>query len=111
MINARDGGVNGIPLAYEECDAGVAAQEDAGCYDKARASAIVVVPWSAAAALDVLPTASRDGIALLAPGGAPAMVADGRYFPWVFAVPAAQLDGAQAVLEAISDSQMERQRG
>src|SRR4051812_465205 len=46
MVNARDGGVNGIALVYEEC--GVAAQQSAGCYDKARASAIAIVPWSAA---------------------------------------------------------------
>jgi branched-chain amino acid transport system substrate-binding protein len=103
MINARDGGVNGVPLVYEECSAALAAEESAGCYDKARASAIVVLVWSSAIALDALPKASRDGIALLAPGMAPAMVADGRYFPWAFALPATQLDGAQAVLEAISD--------
>jgi len=103
MINVRDGGVNGIPLIYEECGTAIAAQESAACYDKAKASAIFVVPWSAATVLDVLPDASHDGIALLAPGGAPAMVADGRYFPWAFAMPATQLDGAQAVLDAIAD--------
>ena len=41
MINARDGGVNGIALVYEECDAGFAAEDSAACYDKARATAIV----------------------------------------------------------------------
>ena len=101
MINARDGGVNGIPLAYEECDAGFAAKDSAGCYDTAQGSAIVILPWSAAIMLDVLPKASRDGIAVLTPGGAPAMLADGRYFPWGFAMPATQLDSAQAALEAI----------
>ena len=55
MINARDGGVNGIPLVYEECSAGFAAEDDAGCYDKAKSSAIVMLSWSAAIALDVLP--------------------------------------------------------
>ena len=101
MINARDGGVNGIPLAYEECGAGRAVAGSAGCYDKSKGSALVILPWSSETALDLLPRASRDGIPLLAPG-APAMVADGRYFPWAFAMPATQLDGAQAVVEAIS---------
>jgi branched-chain amino acid transport system substrate-binding protein len=102
MINARDGGVNGIALAYEECGTGLAAEASAGCYDKAKGSAIVILPWSPAVALDVLPKASRDGIPLLAPGGGPAMLADGRYFPWAFAMPATQLGSAQAVIEAIS---------
>ena len=103
MINARDGGVNGIALVYEECDAGFAAEGSAACYDKARATAIMMLPWSAAITLDVLPKASRDGIALLAPGGAPAMMADGRYFPWGFAVPATQVDAAQAIVEALGE--------
>ena len=103
MINARDGGVNGIPLVHEECDAGSVGENSAACYDKAKASAMVVLAWSAAIALDVLPLASRDGIALLAPGGAPALMADGRYFPWGFAVPATQLDGAQAAIEAMGE--------
>ena len=103
MINARDGGVNGIPLVYEECSTGLAEEESAGCYDKARASAIVdAAPGRRRSRLTCCPGRAATALPLLAPGGAPAMIADGRYFPWAFMLPATQLDAAQAMLEAIS---------
>ena len=102
MINARDGGVNGVALVHTECDAGLSAEGSAACYDKAKATAIAILPLSSAVALDVLPRAGRDGIATLSPGTGPAMVADGRYFPWAFAMPATGFDGAQATLQAIA---------
>jgi branched-chain amino acid transport system substrate-binding protein len=102
MIDARDGGVNGIAVDYRECDSGDSAEKSVQCLDDAKASAIAVVAWSATTAMALLPASGRDGIPLLAPAGGPAMVADGRYFPWAFAMPATGLDAAQAVLDAIA---------
>ena len=81
---------------------GLAAEGSAACYEKAKAAAIAILPLSSAIALDMLPSAGRDGVPMLAAGMGAAMVADGRYFPWAFALPATDIDGAQAILQAIS---------
>src|SRR5688500_15032433 len=34
MINARDGGINGVKLAYEECETGYATDRGVECYER-----------------------------------------------------------------------------
>ena len=103
MINARDGGLNGVALVHTECNAGLSSEGSAACYNRAKAAAIAILPLSSAIALEMLPSAGRDAVPMLAAGMGAAMVADGRYFPWAFAMPATDIDGAQAILQAISD--------
>ena len=90
MINARDGGVNGIALVHDGMRRRLC---------RARAAPLATTRprrrpsrscrWSAAIALDVLPSASRDSIAMLTPGiGAPPWSPTDAIFPWAFAMPA-----------------------
>ena len=102
MINARDGGLNGVTLVHTECNAGLSSDGSATCYNRAKAAAIAILPLSSAIALELLPSAGRDAVPMLAAGMGAAMIADGRYFPWAFAMPATDIDGAQVILQAIS---------
>ena len=34
MVNARDGGINGVKLAYEECETGYATDRGVECYER-----------------------------------------------------------------------------
>src|ERR1700712_5537162 len=34
MVNARDGGVNGVKLTYEECETGYATDRGVECYER-----------------------------------------------------------------------------
>ncbi len=41
LINARDGGINGVRLGYEECETGYSTEKGVECYDKSKATALV----------------------------------------------------------------------
>jgi branched-chain amino acid transport system substrate-binding protein len=62
LINARDGGLNGIRLLYEECEAGFNAEKGVECYEKTKTNAVIVQPWSGDMARDILAKANTDKI-------------------------------------------------
>ena len=39
MINARDGGVNGVKISYEECETGYATDKGVECYERLKGNA------------------------------------------------------------------------
>ena len=102
MINARDGGVNGICRRLSGMRQRRFPEKPVQCLRRRQGVRHRRRGMVATTALALLPASGRDGIPLLAPAGGPAMVADGRYFPWAFAMPATGLDAAQAILDAIA---------
>lgn len=49
MVNQRDGGINGVPIIYEECETGYKTDRGVECYDRVKGQnggAVVVSPWS-----------------------------------------------------------------
>ena len=61
MINARDGGVNGVKIAFEECETGYDTKKSIECYEQARAKgSVMYLPWSTGATLAAIPRAHID---------------------------------------------------
>ena len=50
LVNARDGGLNGVKIEYEECDTGYATDRGVECYERLKAKgptgAAYVIPLS-----------------------------------------------------------------
>ena len=42
MINARDGGANGVVLNYQECETGYNTEKGVECYEKTKAEGAIV---------------------------------------------------------------------
>lgn len=102
MLNARDGGIGGIPVNFEECETGYNTEKGVECYEKTKAQALVTQPWSTGITLQVLPKTNVDQIPILAPGYGFSPMTDGRTFQWAFNPPASYWDGAYMILSHLS---------
>jgi branched-chain amino acid transport system substrate-binding protein len=102
MLNARDGGVGGVPVNFEECETGYSTEKGVECYEKTKSRAVVTQPWSTGITLQVLPKTNVDQIPILAPGYGFSPMADGKTFQWAFNPPASYWDGMSMILQEIS---------
>ncbi len=86
MINARDGGINGVKLTYEECETGYATDKGVECYErlKSRPGVTVFDPQATGITFALTDKAPHDKIPLMTPGYGLAASADGNAFPWNF---------------------------
>lgn len=101
MLNARDGGIGGIPVNFEECETGYSTEKGVECYEKTKAKAIVTQPWSTGITLQVLPKTNVDEIPILAPGYGFSPMSDGTVFQWAFNMPAGYFDAASMILQEL----------
>ena len=111
MLNARDGGVNGVKIVYDECETGYNTEKGAECYEKTKGASIVTQPWSTGITLQVLPKSGVDKIPILAPGYGFSPMAEGKTFTWAFNPPTTYWDGASMVLQNIADGKLDSLRG
>src|SRR5262245_28066217 len=92
LLNERDGGINGVPLVWEECETVFDVTRAVECYERLKAQG----PTGAAAfysagtplAYALTERATRDQIPLVSMGLGRSDAADGRVFPYVFPAPA-----------------------
>ena len=88
MINARDGGINGVKLTWEECE--TAYQNDRGveCYERLKGKgptgAAVVHPLSTGITYSLIERATNDKIPVISLGYGRTDASDWRVFPYVF---------------------------
>jgi branched-chain amino acid transport system substrate-binding protein len=91
LLNARDGGINGVPLVWEECDTVNDVDRGIACYErlktKGSTGAAVFTLHSTPLVNALLERATHDQISLLTPGIGRSDAADGRVFPYVFNPP------------------------
>jgi branched-chain amino acid transport system substrate-binding protein len=99
MLNARDGGIGGIPVNAEECETGYSTEKGVECYEKTKGRAIVTQPWSTGITLQVLPKTNIDMIPILAPGYGFSPMMDGATFQWAFNMPAGYWDAADMIVQ------------
>lgn len=111
MINERDGGVNGVRLGYEECETGYSTERGVECYEKTKATGLVIQPWSTGITLQLLPRTNADRIPILAPGYGFSPMSDGRVFKWAFNPPVSYWDGASMMLRYVSDGNLDALKG
>jgi branched-chain amino acid transport system substrate-binding protein len=88
MINARDGGINGVRLTWEDCDSEYKTDKGIECYEKLKkqgthgASAFALLQTSLAYAL--IERSTEDKIPLITLGSGRSDATDGSVFPYVF---------------------------
>ena len=86
MINARDGGINGVKLTWEECETGYATDRGVECYErlKSRPGMTYVDPQSTGITFALTEKAPVDKIPLMTLGYGLSISQDGMAFPWNF---------------------------
>jgi branched-chain amino acid transport system substrate-binding protein len=88
LLNARDGGIHGVPLVWEECETVSDVPRGLECYERLKAKgstgAAAFHPLSTPLLYALTERATHDRILLI---GARADAADGRVFPYVFNPP------------------------
>ncbi|MEM1237930.1 MAG: ABC transporter substrate-binding protein [Pseudomonadota bacterium] len=99
MLNARDGGIGGVKIDFEECETGYSTEKGVECYERTKGEAIVTQPWSTGITLQVLPKTNVDEIPILAPGYGFSPMADGKTFQWAFNVPGGYWDAADMIVQ------------
>jgi branched-chain amino acid transport system substrate-binding protein len=87
MINARDGGINGVKITYEECETGYATDRGVECYERLKGKnggATLIDPQATGITFALTEKAPADKIPLVTLGYGLAASQDGTAFPWNF---------------------------
>ena len=102
LLNERDGGVNGVPIVYEECETNYNTKVGVECYENLKSKKpIVILPNSTGITYQLIPKAPVDKIPILSMGYGRTSAADGRVFPWAFNFPTSYWSQASAVINYI----------
>ena len=101
MINARDGGVNGVKLTYEECETGYATDRGVECYErlKSRPGVTLFEPQSTGITFALTDKAPVDKIPLLTVGYGLSAAQDGLSFAWNFPIMGSYWTGADILIQ------------
>jgi len=104
LLNARDGGVEGVKIVHEECEFGYNTAKGVECYERLKAknkNMMVVLPFSTGLTYKLVPKARIDKVPILSMGYGMSAAADGRYFPWVFNFPMTYWSQATGIIKHI----------
>jgi branched-chain amino acid transport system substrate-binding protein len=102
MLNARDGGVGGVKIRYEECETGYKNDKGVECYESIKSqNPLIINPWSTGITLAIIPKAAVDHIPVLSMAYGLSASAVGKDFPWIFNPPATYWDGLSIVFRYI----------
>jgi branched-chain amino acid transport system substrate-binding protein len=88
LVNARDGGINGVKIAFEECETGYATDRGVECYERLKGKgptgAAVFNPLSTGITYALTEKAYTDRIPIITMGYGRSESVDGSVFPWNF---------------------------
>ena len=88
MINARDGGINGVKITWEKCETEYNNARGVECYERVKkhppTGATVIHPLSTGITYSLIEKATADKIPVISMGYGRTSAADGRVFPYVF---------------------------
>ncbi|WP_085316084.1 ABC transporter substrate-binding protein [Derxia lacustris] len=89
LVNARDGGVNGVKLTWSECETEYVVEKGVECYERLKkglngAPAAATNPLSVGIAYATLDRSTRDKLPLITINHGRTDSTDGRVFPYVF---------------------------
>jgi branched-chain amino acid transport system substrate-binding protein len=91
LLNERDGGINGVPLVWEECETVYDVARTVECYERLKTKgptgAAVFHPMGTPATYALLERATHDQIPLLTVGYGRGDASEGCVFPYVFNPP------------------------
>jgi len=103
MINARDGGVNGVKLTFEECETGYATDKGVECYErlKNRPGVTLFEPQATGITFALTDKVPTDKIPLLTVGYGLAASQDGNVFKWNFPLMGSYWTAADMLIQQI----------
>ena len=105
LVNARDGGLNGVEVTFEECETQYNTKLGVECYEKLKdkeGGATVFNPLSTGITYQLIPKSAADHIVVHSMGYGRTAAADGRVFPWTFNFPTTYWSQASAFIKYIA---------
>jgi branched-chain amino acid transport system substrate-binding protein len=117
LLNARDGGINGVTITWEECETKYNTKIGVECYEKLKnkgaTGASLVNPYSTGITYQLIPKASVDQVPIHSMGYGRTAAADGRIFKWTFNFPTTYWSQASAFIKYIGQQEggMEKLKG
>jgi branched-chain amino acid transport system substrate-binding protein len=88
LLNARDGGINGVKLTWEKCETEYNNARGVECYERSKkkgpTGATVIHPLSTGITYSLIEKATADKIPIISMGYGRTDATDGRVFPYVF---------------------------
>ena len=107
LVNARDGGINGVKLSWEECETEYNNTKGVECYERLKTKAATgpttIHPMSTGITYSLLDKAPADKIPLMTFGYGRTDAVDGRVFPWVFPMVSNYWDAATGIVKFIAE--------
>jgi branched-chain amino acid transport system substrate-binding protein len=103
LINARDGGINGVKLTYEECETSYATDKGVECYErlKSRPGVALVDPQATGITFALTDKVPADKIPLMTLGYGLAASQDGGVFKWNFPLTGSYWTAADMLIQYI----------
>jgi branched-chain amino acid transport system substrate-binding protein len=102
LVNERDGGANGIKIAYEECETGYATDRGVECYERLKSKKPVAVnPLSTGITFALTEKVPGDKIVLMTTGYGRSESVDGSVFKWNFPFLGTYWDAADMLVQHV----------
>ncbi|MCP3976823.1 MAG: ABC transporter substrate-binding protein, partial [bacterium] len=109
LINARDGGINGVKITFEECETEYNTKIGVECYEKLKGKgthgASLFNPFSTGITYQLIPKASVDKVPIFSMGYGRTAAADGRVFPWIFNFPTTYWSQASGFINYVAQEE------
>jgi branched-chain amino acid transport system substrate-binding protein len=103
LINERDGGVNGVKIAFEECETGYATDRGVECYERLKSKKPVGFnPLSTGITFALTEKVAADKITLFTTGYGRSESADGSVFAWNFPLMGTYWTAADILVQHVS---------
>ena len=101
MVNARDGGINGVKLTYEECETGYATDRGVECYErlKSRPGVALFDPQATGITFALTEKVVNDKVPLITLGYGLSVAQDGQAFKWNFPLMGSYWTGADILIQ------------
>ena len=103
MVNARDGGINGVKIAWEECETAYDTARGVECYERLKGKTNTLFdPQSTGITFALTDKAPGDKIPMLTVGYGLAASQDGGVFKWNFPILGSYWTGADILIQHIA---------
>jgi branched-chain amino acid transport system substrate-binding protein len=105
LVNARDGGIDGVKITFEECETGYATDKGVECYERLKGKgptgATVFQPLSTGITFAVTDKSFSDHIPIITAGYGRADSVDGTVFGWNFPLGGTYWDAADMLVQHV----------
>jgi branched-chain amino acid transport system substrate-binding protein len=106
LVNERDGGINGVKVASDECETQYKTDLGVECYERVKSkNPVIVNPFATGITYQLIPKAPGDKIVIHSAGYGMTASADGRWFPWVFNFPMTYWSQASAFIKYVGQQE------